>query len=239
MLHFGELVGRNGATWPESIAYTDGARTVTWRQFDRRTDALAAALKSLGVSPGARVAMLAADCIEVAELFIACAKAGAIRVGINARLAPREVAHLLDDSGAEVLVVQADYCDVAERALAQTSGTPLRIGFAGSHDSEYDFESLITARISDRPFAATPDETAMLAYTTGSTGLPKGAVYPHQAMLRSMLYIALAEGMRRDDVILHAMPARPASPSCTCCGICFTLPRPSSSGPGMRTRCWH
>jgi len=207
MLHFGQLVRHNGKVKPDAVAFADGDRSVTWAAFDRRTDALAHALHDLGVAAGERVAMLANDCIEVAELFVACTKLGAIRVGINARLAAREVAHLLDDSGASVLVIQAGLAAVAAQAIAQARQAPRQIGFAGGHPFPHDLEALVAAGEDAGAFDDRPHETAMLAYTTGSTGLPKGAMYPHQAMLRSMLYIALAEGMRRDDVILHAMPA--------------------------------
>ena len=52
-----------------------------------------------------------------------------------------------------------------------------------------------------------PHDTAMIAYTTGSTGLPKGAVYPHEQFLRSILYIAMSEGIDASTRWLHAMPA--------------------------------
>lgn len=204
MIHFGELVRRNGTVWPEATVFTDGERAVTWSDFDRQTDALAWGLKSLGVGRGDRVAMLSPDCIELAEVFIACTKLGAIRVGINARLAPREIAHLLDDSGANLVIVHTGLADAATEALAAVSGPVRQIVFAGEPD---ELNTLAAVHRDAGPFPDTPHETAMLAYTTGSTGMPKGAVYPHKAMLRSIFYIALAEGMRREDVILHAMPA--------------------------------
>lgn len=204
---FGTLLARHAVTWPNHPAYVEGERRVTWAQLHRRTDALGRALRAAGVGPGDRVAMLAADCIEVAELFLACAKIGAIRVGINARLAAREIAHILEDSGPVQLFVQAEYSALAGRALAQCKLAPAVVGFQPDHGFEADYDDWIGRHDSEQPLVPSPGDIAMLCYTTGSTGLPKGAIYPHQGMLASIMAIALCEGACHDDVWLHAMPA--------------------------------
>lgn len=204
MLTFGELVRRNGVTWADKDAYVELDRRVTWGEFHRRTDALGRALRGLGVRPGDRVAMLAADCIEVAELFIACAKTGAVRVGFNARLAAPEIAHLIDGSEPDFLFVQGRYRDLAQDALNDAATSPETIAFGDRHDR---YEDLIARNMDGEALAYTARDPVMLAYTTGSTGLPKGAIYPHAGMLRSILYIALCEGATHDTVWLHTMPA--------------------------------
>ena len=151
--------------------------------------------------------MLASDCIEVAELFIACAKIGAVRVGINARLAAPEVAHLTRNAAPVILFVQATHAQLATEALSQLDTAPEQAGFGGAHGCLHDYEELIGRGQSSTPLEMSEGGDVMLAYTTGSTGMPKGAIYPHAAMLQSMLLIGLSEGMRHNDVWLHAMPA--------------------------------
>ncbi|MBM3491490.1 MAG: AMP-binding protein [Alphaproteobacteria bacterium] len=206
-LTFGDLLRRHAATWPEHPAYVSFDGRVTWAELKRRTDALGHALKRAGIRPGDRVAMLAADCIEVAELFLACARIGAVRVGFNARLAGREIAQLLDDSSPDLLFVQAGYEPLARAALRAARHAPAFIGFGGQHGFAADYADWLAAEARSGPLQDTPGDIAMLCYTTGSTGSPKGAIYPHQQMLRSILYIALSEGAVHDDVWLHAMPA--------------------------------
>ncbi|HLJ21171.1 MAG TPA: class I adenylate-forming enzyme family protein, partial [Stellaceae bacterium] len=204
VLTFGELVRRNGRSWSGKDAFVELDRRVSWGEFDARTDALGHALRALGVRPGDRVAMLAPDCIETAELFIACAKIGAIRVGLNARLAAPEIAALVKDSEPHLLFVRADYRPL----LAPVdSGGPMLIGFGGSHGLDRDYEELIARHRRDGELAQTPVDIVMIAYTTGSTGLPKGAIYPHGRFLASILYTALYEGIMHDSIWLHAMPA--------------------------------
>ena len=204
---FGDLVRRNGRRWAERDAYVELDRRVSWGAFDSRTDALGQALRGLGVGPGERVAILAADCIEVAELFAACAKIGAVRVGLNHRLAPPEIGQLILDAVPAVLLVQARHAGLAERALEGVGAVPEIVGFGDGHGFARDYDDLIARYREDAPLVVTPGELLMLAYTSGSTGLPKGALYPHQSMLQSILYITLAEGAQQNDVWLHAMPA--------------------------------
>ncbi|MBV8650543.1 MAG: AMP-binding protein, partial [Alphaproteobacteria bacterium] len=204
MLTFGQLARRNGLTWSGKDAFVELDRRVTWGAFDVRTDALGHALRAQGVMPGDRVAILATDCIETAETFIACAKIGAVRVGLNARLAPPEIAALIADSEPRLLFVQSACRPLL--ALLTEHDLPL-VGFGAGHGLAADYEELIARHSRNGLLIETPFETAMIAYTTGSTGLPKGAIYPHAAFLNSILYVALYEGITHDSVWLHAMPA--------------------------------
>ncbi len=204
MLTIGELVRHNQQNWAERTAYVDDRRRVTWGAFGPRTDALGRALLATGVGPGDRVAMLTPDCAEIAELFAACAKIGAVRVGFNHRLSVAEVAQLTDDSEPALLFVHHDYEDLVRQARARGGRAP-RVLLFGGEDSEY--EELIAKHATAKPLEPTPAELLMICYTTGSTGLPKGALYTHENVLRSMLHIALCEGAEHDDVWLHTMPA--------------------------------
>lgn len=207
MLTFGQLVLRNGCFWPNKDAFIELDRRVTWRQFDRRTDALGHALRALGIGAGDRVAILAADCLEVAETFVACAKIGAIRVGFNARLAPQEIAALIADCEPKLVFVQ-DGCKPIMTSIGDAgAATPPLVGFGVAHGYATDYESLIGQYAGMGRLEQSPGELVMIAYTTGSTGLPKGAIYPHQSFLNSILYTALYEGITHDAVWLHAMPA--------------------------------
>jgi acyl-CoA synthetase (AMP-forming)/AMP-acid ligase II len=199
---FGSLAARNARTWPGKDAFVELDRRVAWGAFDRRSDALGHALRIFGVAPGDRVAILAADCIETAETFIACAKIGAVRVGLNPRFAPREIAALIADCAPKVVFVQAGQ----EETLAAAGAAEARIiPFGDGAGSEY--EALIRRHGDGPALVQTPFVTVMIAYTTGSTGLPKGAVYRHGDFLASILYTVLYEGATHDAVWLHAMPA--------------------------------
>src|SRR5579859_3733993 len=135
---FGQLVRRNGRYWPTKDAFVELDRRVAWGAFDRRTDALGHALRASGIAPGDRVAILASDCIEVAETFIACAKIGAIRVGLNPRLAPPEIAALIVDSAPKMLFVQGACRGLLPATIATREAAPHLVGFGAGHGLETD-----------------------------------------------------------------------------------------------------
>lgn len=207
MLTFGKMVHRNGLYWGRKDAFVERNRRVTWFEFDRRTDALGRALRSLGVLPGDRVAILSSDCIEVAEHFIACAKIGAIRVGFNPRLAVAEINALVADCTPRVLIVNAEMDDMRGGALDGLKSPPITVGFAGAHYCDHDYEELKSRNVSSVPLQQTPHEIITITYTTGSTGLPKGAIFPHDKFVNGLLYAALHEGGTHDSIWLHTMAA--------------------------------
>ena len=210
MTTFGALTRRNGAHWPGKDAFVEISRKVTWGELDRRTDALGHAYRALGVSPGDRIAVLSHDAIEVPETFLAAAKVGAIRVGLNPRLAAAEVATLIKDCEPRLLIYSGEHLRLVSLAMAQLAdlaNPPALIGFAAGHGAPLDYEELTARHARDGVLHERPHEHAMIAYTSGSTGLPKGAIYPHDKFLRTILYTAMNEGLVHDSVWLQAMPA--------------------------------
>lgn len=210
MMTFGDLVRRNGTHWANKDAFVELDRRVTWGELDARTDAIGAGLRNLGVKQGDRVAVLSNDCIEVPETFLACTKIGAIRVGLNARLAAAEVASLIKDCHPRVVFYAGEHQRVIDLIKAEIGALlepPILIGFGGSHSAPHDYNELIARHAKAGRIEQTPHTIAMIAYTSGSTGLPKGAIYPHDKFLRTILYTAMNEGLTHDMVWLQAMPA--------------------------------
>ena len=122
MLTFGGLIRHHGQYWGDKDAFVELERRRSWGEYHRRTDALGHALRRLGISPGDRVAILAADCIEVAETFGACTKIGAIRVGLNPRLAAPEIAALIADCAPSLLFVHTACTPLIAAAPTTMSG---------------------------------------------------------------------------------------------------------------------
>jgi acyl-CoA synthetase (AMP-forming)/AMP-acid ligase II len=207
---FGSLARRNGVNWADKPAFIALERQVTWGELDQRSDALGHAYRALGVMPGDRVAILTHDAIEVPECFLAAAKIGAIRVGLNPRLAALEIAALIEDCEPALLIYAGEFQALVELAapqLAAMKTLPAFIGFGAGHGASLDYEELIARHSRDGRLGQTPHEHVMIAYTSGSTGLPKGAIYPHEKFLRTILYTAMNEGLVHDSVWLQAMPA--------------------------------
>ncbi len=155
-------------------AVTDGDTKLSYDALDERSNRLANALVSSGVSAGDRVAILAHNCIEYIELELAAAKLGAIVAAINWRLGPRELAHCIGLASPSLLIVQQEL----EGSLdALDIELPRRITIG------QEYEAFVGSGEGD--FAAPPpdpEDGLVILYTSGTTGLPKGALISHRAM---------------------------------------------------------
>jgi acyl-CoA synthetase (AMP-forming)/AMP-acid ligase II len=159
----------------EQTALVDGARRLTYAALDERTDRLAHALAARGVRRGDRVALLARNCIEYVEIELACAKLGAIVAALNWRLAGRELAHCINLVEPRALIAQAEFAAALDR-LELCAHERIALG------TEYD-AAIEGAAASAFETAVDPEDGLVILYTSGTTGLPKGALISHRAMI--------------------------------------------------------
>src|SRR4051812_45762027 len=177
----GSWPGRRARISPDRTALADPSRTLTYAELAERTARLAGALHRLGVRKGDRVAYLGVNAVEVFETFFAAWLLGAIAVPLNYRLSGAEIRYMLEDAGAAVLVHSADTDDLVAAASPLPDGlhAVLAVRPASCPAGGRDYE----AEIAGGPAAAEPpvglDDPALLLYTSGTTGRPKGAVLTH------------------------------------------------------------
>jgi len=208
LLTFGHLARHNARNYPSKTAYLDGDRRIDWAQLNGRACRLAQFLRAAGVQRGDRVASISCDCIELVEVVVACAKIGAVRVGINHRYAPPEIEHILDDCGARVVFVQAALAESVGAIAPRLAAPPVLVGFDGAHPFAADYETVLAGQPAVEPeVAIADDDLGYIFYSSGSTGRPKGVMTTFRQCMDSLCHIALNEGSSRDDIWLHTMPA--------------------------------
>ena len=156
---------------------TCGERMIGWAEMDARSSRVAQALLAAGVAPQDRVAFLDKNGVEYFEVLFGGAKANVVNVAVNWRLAPAEMAYIINDAAARVLFVGAEFLghlETMEPAL-KTVETVVVIG--ATHPRHPAYEAWIARHPAKDPLAPTaPDDVAMQLYTSGTTGLPKGAM---------------------------------------------------------------
>ncbi|GJF08281.1 long-chain-fatty-acid--CoA ligase [Mycolicibacterium cyprinidarum] len=181
-------LARHALMKPESTALRFLGRTTTWRELDRRVTAMAAALHHRGVTFGDRVLILMLNRTEFVESFLAINKLGAIAVPINFRMTPSEIAYLVSDCQARVMITESVLAQVAAgvRELDATLATVIVVGPGIQAENPHspvalDYEEVLTqAEGSDPVSPDIPDDSpALIMYTSGTTGRPKGAVLTH------------------------------------------------------------
>ncbi|MFZ5493000.1 MAG: class I adenylate-forming enzyme family protein [Pseudomonadota bacterium] len=199
-----DFVRRCAASYPDKVAFVDGGLRRTWGQMHERSDRLAAALQAIGIGKGDVVAILAHDHVEAIEHWFACLKIGAVRVGVNWRYAPREMLHLIHDCAAKVLIIQDNCLPLLGEHIDTIRAAGVRlVGLRGAHGLELDYEKLIAghnARPTLPPLA--DDDYCGISYTSGTTGLPKGALWTQRSVRECLLHTNLQIGLRHEDVFL-------------------------------------
>ena len=174
-------LARHALMQPGDPALRFLGRTTTWADLDRRVTALADALARRGVGSGDRVMILMLNRAEFVESILATNMLGAIAVPVNFRLTPPEIAYLVSDCDAHVVITEPVLAPVAVgvRDLAPTLETVVVAG-APTDDGVLGYEDLIVEDGEQRQIIDVPnDSPALIMYTSGTTGRPKGAVLTH------------------------------------------------------------
>ena len=205
----GDIATNNARRYPDKRALVDADRSLTWSQVDERARRLAAFLIGRGLAPGDRVMVIARNCLEWPEISFGLAKAGLIAVPVNIRLAPDEVAHVRDDSGARAVIIHADHVEkfLGELAdLAVVLGVGANAAF-GPCELVTDYETALAqvAHCAGRRDIAT-DDVAVILYTSGTTGRAKGVMHTHRALLYQAADTNLVTEANRSDVMLATTP---------------------------------
>ena len=179
----------------DRIAVIDGGRAITYAELADRCDRLAAGLATLGIHPGDRVALLSANGHRYLEAFTGLPASGIVLVPLNTRLAPNELAHIVQHSGARVLISDRDPGELAglvEQVILIPDEYELLVGEASPQAPE------------SRASSVTPDDVAALFYTGGTTGLPKGVMLTHGNLVANAFNKIVACSLSADDVFLAA-----------------------------------
>jgi fatty-acyl-CoA synthase len=210
LLHVGEVVAASAAIYPDRIGARDLARSLTFRQWNDRACRLANALLALGLAKGDRVAILAYNCVEWMEIYVAMAKAGLVAVPINFRLLGPEIQYIAENAEASAFIVQDDLVERVEEIRATLSipaGNYVHFGRPDSPAGYRSYEDLITrASASEPALEVLPEDPWTFMYTSGTTGKPKGAVRNHGASAIHHLTLALDFGFTHEDIGLLVMP---------------------------------
>ena len=171
----GELFGEVAAAFPDAVAYVEGDDRVTYSEWVRRADSLAATLAERGVGPADVVAIYLGSSIDFAVGYAAASRLGAVATGINTRLGPTEITAILGKCAPAVLI-------------HESPGDPLPTGVARPA-VVLARDEMQRAAADGRPFtppdSVRPEDPACIVWTSGTTGTPKGAWFDHRALRAS------------------------------------------------------
>ena len=171
----------------------DGERRLSFAELDERSRRLAAWLARRGVGRGDRVAVLSENRLEYVELLLAAARLGAIVACQNWRLTAAELAHCLDLVEPAAMVVSRRHCDLLDSAAQSNAADAIVFG------ESYESELLGVVPVALDFDGARPEDPLLILYTSGTTGLPKGAIISHRAEITRNLVLRAEFGLGVDD----------------------------------------
>jgi acyl-CoA synthetase (AMP-forming)/AMP-acid ligase II len=209
---FCDIVREHARVQGEIIAFTYGDEDISFAELDRGANRVANGLVALGVKPGERVAFLGKNHPLYFEAFLGAARIGAVMTPVNWRLAPPEVAYILDNCQARVAFVGEGFAEVLASIRSDCPQVEQVIGIDARDFSGTDYRTWRDGFPSTPPaHRVRAEDDALQLYTSGTTGKPKGAVITHGSILSSR--DAVGQGDTRQwqepilgDVTLLAMP---------------------------------
>jgi fatty-acyl-CoA synthase len=198
-------IAERARSQPTQLAVADAWRRLDYAAFEERIARAAAMLAAAGVSRGERVALVLGNRSATLELVFACARLGAIATPLNTRLAPPEIAQLLADCRPRALAFEAALEAPVRAALARSShAIALTLAVGGEPDA---YEAALASTAPGTAIAeVSPADPMILMYTSGTTGVPKGALLPHRKTLFNSLNAQLFFELTRRDRALVLVP---------------------------------
>lgn len=204
-----EFRDRAAMFFGDKVGVVDGDMELTYRAFATRTHRLANALVELGVNPGDRVSFITFNTHHLLEAYYGVIEAGAVLNPVNIRLAPHEIAYILDHAGSKAVFFHKDFAPLIEAIGPQLAIRPTFIVLDGGPGgvADHEYEALLASGSPD-PLHPDIDENALaeLFYTSGTTGLPKGVAMTHRELYLHAMSAQIALGFTEDDVVLHVVP---------------------------------
>jgi long-chain acyl-CoA synthetase len=205
-LNLGTILQSAASERPDKTAILLDERRVSYAELKRAACGVAASLRARGIEPGDRVALLVPNVPEFTIAYFGILYAGASVVPINVLAAAPEVAYFLGDSSAKLLIVHPLFEAPGKQGAAQ-QGVPVVVaGGGGGADS---LEQMAAANPVDGPQPTAPDDTAVILYTSGTTGKPKGAELTHSNLLLNCALVLpklMGPEAGEDHVALATLP---------------------------------
>jgi acyl-CoA synthetase (AMP-forming)/AMP-acid ligase II len=195
----GDLLARNARNFPNDVGLIFGDKKLTWKELDNRAKVFANSLLELGLERGDRVAIYAKNSNQWVEALFGLAQVGLISVTVNYRLTASEVAFIVENSGAKAIICD----DSTEQNSLQVKEKVSELKHVINSEL---FEKLIEQNSHSQAGSPRSDDAAMLLYTSGTTGFPKGAIYSHYSLLVGMLVHVHAIASRQTHRVMLPSP---------------------------------
>ena len=211
-----DIIRHHDLRSPHREAVICGGRRLTYRVLRDRMYCLANAFLGLGIGHGDHVALLCTNRAEHIEVTFALAALGAVWVPLNFRLTAPELAYIVSDAEAKMIIYSTDLAPAAEQLIDLAESVDHWVAIGDGPGPGYRYEDLLSAASGNAPeVPVASGDLAAILYTSGTTGKPKGAMLTHGQLLHGAANIALEGGARSSEIALQVIPQFHAGGNCT------------------------
>jgi long-chain acyl-CoA synthetase len=204
---FADIIYRNALLYPEYEAFIYRTERITFAEFNIRINSLIHALWSLGVHKGEVIGILSWNCPEYADVYGAAMKGGFILSPFNPRLQANELEYLINYSEANTLFVGPELVEMAHQLQSRLPNIKHYIVFEDGALGMISYRDLLIAHSQEEPDIRVQEEDPfVIFYTSGTTGVPRGALYTHHRKMEDTTIFALELGMEAGDKHILVLP---------------------------------
>lgn len=204
---YAEVIYRNALLYSDETAVKYGSETVTFAEFNARVNSLTHALQSIGVNKGNVIGVLSWNCLDYAYVFGAAMKGGFIISPFNCRLQADELDYVINYSKADTIFVGPEFVEIANQLRPHIPKVKNLISFESSTPSMVYHRDLLVNFTREEPdVQINEDDPLCIFYTSGTTGVPRGALYTHRCAIGDARTRAIEMGLKARDKNILMMP---------------------------------
>ncbi len=204
---FADIIYRNALLHADDEAFSCGDQRISFAQFNTRVNSLIHALFSLDLEKGDGIAVLSWNCLEFMDVFGAAMKGGFIYSPFNPRLHPEELEYLINYSEVNTLFAGPELIPTVESLRSRLPKVKHYVSFEGLVPHMLSHHDLLASHPSSEPDVnVNRDDPFLILYTSGTTGVPRGALYTHLRKLDNTRIKALEMGVKPGDRAIQALP---------------------------------
>ena len=198
--------------FPRKLGVVCGDERFTYAQFAERAYRFAGSLRDRGIQSGDRVAFLSVNCHRLLEAYYGVVGAGAVLLPLNFRLAPDELAYILNDSGATMVFLQREFVPLVESFRQRLATVKEFVLLDDAPDAKWmareNYDAMLAAAKPYMPDVMQFDENSLaeLFYTSGTSAHPKGVMLTHRNIYLHGMSVCVNFSERADSIELHTIP---------------------------------
>jgi long-chain acyl-CoA synthetase len=207
MTLIGDMLRRDAKLFSRKVGLIDGGKSFTYSEMNSRANKLTHALLGLGMKKGDRIAFMGNNCHQFVEYYFALSKAGFVSVPVNARFSSDEASYIINHSESVALIYTEELEATAVKMRKTTAGVQWIISTGQAGEGVLSYEKILREVSDEEPRQEVrPDDVAMIMYTSGATGLPKGVITTQRNIMANTNTMCLELRIVPEDVTVLVMP---------------------------------